>query len=45
MLLRFVLQKNNKKRDMVPEAETRERYTEAQLIEMGDKSPLFRYVV
>ncbi|KAJ4168749.1 hypothetical protein NW754_010677 [Fusarium falciforme] len=34
----------NKKRDLIPEADILSRYTEDELMEMGDKSPLFRYV-
>ena len=40
----FVLQRINKKRDAMSEEEVRARYTEAELLDMGDKSPLYRYV-
>ena len=45
MILKTVLERINKQRDAMDEGEIRAKYTEAQLIEMGDKSPLFRYVV
>lgn len=45
MVLKVTLEKINKKRDAMDESEIRAQYTEAQLIELGDKSPLFRYVV
>lgn len=44
LILKTVLQRINKQRDLIDESEVRANYTEAQLIEMGDKSPLFRYV-
>ncbi|KAK5940198.1 hypothetical protein PMZ80_007618 [Knufia obscura] len=45
MILKTALEKINKQRDAMDENEIRAKYTEAQLIELGDKSPLFRYVV
>lgn len=44
-LLRVRLQRINAKRDLVPEEEIRERFTEDELREMGDESPLFRYTL
>ena len=35
----------NRKRDQMVEADVRAKYTETQLVEMGDKSPLFRYML
>ena len=35
----------NKKREEMVETEVRAKYTETQLVEMGDKSPLFRYTL
>lgn len=45
VVLRVVYGKLNKKRDRITEEEVRERYSEEELLEMGDKSPLYRYVV
>jgi hypothetical protein len=45
--LRFAYARENKKRDALlaelGEGGVRARYTEEQLVEMGDKSPFFRY--
>lgn len=35
----------NRKRDRMVEHEVRERYTEVELVELGEKSPLFRYTL
>ena len=45
MILKTVLERINKKRDAMDEGEIRAKYSEVELIELGDKSPLFRYVV
>lgn len=45
MVLKVAFQRINKQRDQVDEAEIRAKYTEQELLELGDKSPLFRYVV
>lgn len=45
LVMRSVLLHINKKRDQMPEEEVRAKYTEEQLLEMGDESPLFRYVI
>lgn len=45
LLLKTAYSSINKKRDSMSEAEIRARYTEAELLDMGDKSPLYRYVI
>jgi len=45
LLLRLAYGSLNKKRDRMTEAEVREQYSEEELLAMGDKSPLYRYVV
>lgn len=45
LLLRWAYGSLNKKRDQMSEAEVREQYSEEELLAMGDKSPLYRYVV
>lgn len=45
VVLRIVYGKINKKRDESTEEEVKQRYTDEQLLDMGDKSPLYRYVV
>ena len=45
LLLRWAYGSLNKKRDQMTEAEVREQYSEEELLAMGDKSPLYRYVV
>ncbi|KAE8386963.1 major facilitator superfamily domain-containing protein [Aspergillus alliaceus] len=35
----------NKRKSKLSQAEVRERYTEEQLLDMGDKSPLFKYTL
>ncbi|KAM0750621.1 MFS general substrate transporter [Meredithblackwellia eburnea MCA 4105] len=45
VVMRFALQIINKRRDKISEEEVRAKYTEAELAEMGDKSPLFRYIL
>jgi hypothetical protein len=44
-VLRIYLQRENKKRDAIPLEEIHAKYTEAQLEDMGDASPLFRYTL
>ncbi|KAF2501166.1 MFS general substrate transporter [Lophium mytilinum] len=39
----FILKRINAKRAALPVEEVREKYTDEQLAEMGDESPLFRY--
>ncbi|KAH6974573.1 putative MFS nicotinic acid transporter Tna1 [Ilyonectria sp. MPI-CAGE-AT-0026] len=45
LTMRVLLLRINAKRDAMDESEVYATYTESQLLEMGDKSPLFRYVV
>lgn len=45
MILKVAFQRINKQRDLMNEDEIRAKYTDEQLLELGDKSPLFRYVV
>ncbi|KAH7361732.1 major facilitator superfamily domain-containing protein [Plectosphaerella cucumerina] len=44
IVLQFATKRINKKRDLIPEDDIRARYTEDELQQMGDSSPLFRYV-
>uniref|UniRef100_A0A8H7K1Y2 Major facilitator superfamily (MFS) profile domain-containing protein n=1 Tax=Bionectria ochroleuca TaxID=29856 RepID=A0A8H7K1Y2_BIOOC len=44
MVLRFAVDRTNAKRDAIPESEIRAKYTEEELHELGDSSPMFRYV-
>lgn len=37
--------RTNNKRDKTPEADVKSQFTETQLVDMGDKSPLFRYTL
>lgn len=45
MILRFAYLRENKKRDGLTEQDIKEKYTEDDLLNLGDKSPLYRYVV
>lgn len=45
IILRLALARINKKRDLMTREEVFAKYTRAQLAEMGDKSPLFRYTL
>jgi MFS family permease len=49
LLVSFVLEysykRANKKKAEVPEHEVRAKYTEDELLDMGDKSPLFKHVL
>jgi hypothetical protein len=45
LTLRFVYGTLNKRREHISEAEAKEQYGEEELLAMGDKSPLYRYVV
>jgi predicted MFS family arabinose efflux permease len=45
VVLRFAYTAINKRRDKKDPAATREKYSEEELLIMGDKSPLYRYVV
>lgn len=48
-ILRVAYQKENKRRDALfkdkTDAEIRAQYTDQQLLDMGDKSPFFRYTL
>jgi hypothetical protein len=35
----------NKRNSMISELEIRDKYSDEQLLEMGDKSPLFKYTL
>ncbi|KAF2100193.1 MFS general substrate transporter [Rhizodiscina lignyota] len=45
IFLRTVYARINHKRDQLTEAEIRALYTEGELLDMGDKSPFFRYAL
>lgn len=45
MILRSSYLNENARRDRMTKEEIMDRYTEAELLDMGDKSPLYRYVV
>jgi MFS family permease len=44
IVLQWATKRINRKRDLISEAEVRARYTEDELRDLGDQSPLFRYV-
>jgi cyanate permease len=44
-ILKILLQRENDRRDNIPLEEVYAKYNEAQLLEMGDRSPLFRYTL
>lgn len=44
VVLRFVYVKENSRREEMTEDDVREKYGEEELLLMGDKSPLYRYV-
>lgn len=44
-VLRFAYERENKQRDKMSVEEVRAKYSEEELLDMGDKSPLFRYVI
>lgn len=43
--LRWRYQKINKKRDLMTAEEIRSRYTEGELLDLGDHSPFYRYTL
>ncbi|KAL4768644.1 major facilitator superfamily domain-containing protein [Aspergillus nidulans var. acristatus] len=45
LVLEFALFKLNRSKDRFSEDEVREQYTDSELEEMGDRSPLFRYTL
>ncbi|KXT16700.1 hypothetical protein AC579_5227 [Pseudocercospora musae] len=44
-VMRFLLRKANRERDNMDPAVVKSEYTEQQLLDLGDKSPLYRYVI
>lgn len=45
VLLRIFLARNNRKREALTQDEIESKYSEEDLVGMGDKSPLFRYTL
>lgn len=45
LVLRWAYLSENKRRDQIPLEEVRARYTEQELLDLGDRSPLYRYVL
>ena len=45
LILRVVYKRINEKRDLISEEEIRAKYTEGELLDMGDLSPHFRYAL
>ena len=45
LLLDLIYMRINKKRSLVSESEIRETYSDEQLADFGDRSPLFRYTL
>lgn len=45
VFLRWKLQRINAERDAMPLDEIHAKYTDQELQEMGDESPLFRYTI
>lgn len=45
VVMLFALKRVNKQRENVTEAEVRAKYTDEQLEDLGDKSPLFKYTL
>ena len=43
--LEFALSRINKRRARMTEEEVREKYTQEELIDLGDRSPLYRYML
>ena len=44
VILKIALNRVNRKRDAMSLQDVREKYSEDELLIMGDKSPLYRYV-
>lgn len=44
-ILRFFLSRENKRRAAMTPEEIREKYTEQELLEMGDRAPTFKYIL
>lgn len=45
LVLQRAYHRDNLTRDSMTESEIREKYTEEQLIQLGDRSPYFRYTL
>jgi len=45
LFLEFTLWRLNKAKSMLDESEVREEFTQVELDQMGEKSPLFRYTL
>lgn len=45
LVLKFSWRRENKRRDGLDEGQVRQKYSSQELLELGDKSPLYRYVV
>jgi hypothetical protein len=45
LLLETLLKRGNAKKAKMTEEEVRQRYTDEDLIRMGEKSPLFKYAL
>lgn len=45
MLLKWAYEAENKQRDLLTKEQVREKYTEQELLKLGDRSPLYRYVI
>ena len=45
VILKTALNKINRERDAMSLQQVKEKYSEEELLIMGDKSPLYRYVI
>lgn len=45
VILRTIYKRLNQQREGMSEEEIRAKYTESELLEMGDKSPFYRYTL
>ena len=45
LLIEYIYIRINRSRDQVPEVETRAKYSDRELADMGNHSPLFRYTL
>lgn len=45
LVLRWSFKKSNAERDRMTEEEIRAKYSEAELLQIGDRSPYFRYTL
>lgn len=44
-VIMFTFRHSNKQRERISEDEVREKYTEQELIDLGDRAPLYRYTL